>query len=244
MLVNPPCHPGRLRVAVPRQRQMRRPTCAIAYCPRRRADPARWPKLTGSARRHSCHRCPNRGSAGRHGKGRAPRLVDSHTHLIFAAPARTSSNVVCKARAIKRSRPAAGHQRHRALRSPSVEGELKALARPRLARMLAAGRHHRRGEKRLWPDPLDELKALEAIADLNDEGPLELVPTFLGAHAVPPEFATDRAGYVRLLTETMLPEVARCGLADFCDVFCETGVFGLEEARLIWMPLLWAMASD
>jgi imidazolonepropionase len=79
----------------------------------------------------------------------------------------------------------------------------------------------------------DELKSLEAIADLSAEGPVELVPTFLGAHAVPPEFAHDRAHYVRLVTQTMLPEIARCRLAEFCDVFCETGVFSLEESRHI-----------
>src|SRR5262249_2854199 len=79
----------------------------------------------------------------------------------------------------------------------------------------------------------DEMKCLEVIAELNAEGPVELVPTFLGAHAVPPEFRSDREGYLRLLTGAMLPEVARSGLAEFCDVFCETGVFDLEESRRI-----------
>jgi imidazolonepropionase len=59
------------------------------------------------------------------------------------------------------------------------------------------------------------------------------VPTFLGAHDVPPEFRSDRAGYVRLLTEEVLPEVARRGLAEFCDVFCETGVFSVAESERI-----------
>src|SRR5262249_55426476 len=71
------------------------------------------------------------------------------------------------------------------------------------------------------------------IAELNAEGPFELVPTFLGAHAVPPEYRDDRAGYVRLLLDTMLPEVARGRLAEFCDVFCETGVFSLDESERI-----------
>src|SRR5207244_7629104 len=79
----------------------------------------------------------------------------------------------------------------------------------------------------------DELKCLEVIADLNAQGPVEVVPTFLGAHAVPPEYQDDRAGYVRLLIEEVLPEVARRRLAEFCDVFCETGVFTLEEAEQI-----------
>jgi imidazolonepropionase len=59
------------------------------------------------------------------------------------------------------------------------------------------------------------------------------VPTFLGAHAVPAEYRSDRAGYLRLLTDEMLPEVVRCRLAEFCDVFCETGVFNLEESERV-----------
>ena len=68
----------------------------------------------------------------------------------------------------------------------------------------------------------------------NAAGPLELVPTFLGAHAVPPEFQTDRAGYLRLVIDAMLPEVVRRGLAEFCDIFCETGVFSVaaSESRI------------
>src|SRR5262249_13058184 len=79
----------------------------------------------------------------------------------------------------------------------------------------------------------DELKCLRAIADLNAEGPWELVPTFLGAHAVPPEYAGDRAGYLRLVCEEMLPEVARTRLAEFCDGFCETGGFSGEESEQV-----------
>ncbi|HMF18646.1 MAG TPA: imidazolonepropionase, partial [Gemmataceae bacterium] len=79
----------------------------------------------------------------------------------------------------------------------------------------------------------DEVKCLEAIAELNAEGPLELVPTFLGAHAVPPEFRHDQAGYVDLLMRQMLPQIAKQKLAEFCDVFCETGVFSLAESERI-----------
>jgi imidazolonepropionase len=79
----------------------------------------------------------------------------------------------------------------------------------------------------------DELKCLEVIAELNQEGPWELVPTFLGAHAVPPEFQHDREGYLQLIVEEMLPEVGRCRLAEFCDVFCERGAFTPEESERI-----------
>jgi imidazolonepropionase len=81
--------------------------------------------------------------------------------------------------------------------------------------------------------PTDEIKCLEAIAELNEEGPWELAPTFLGAHAMPPEYRDDRAGYIRSLRDDMLPEIARRKLADFCDVFCEIGVFSVDESRRI-----------
>jgi imidazolonepropionase len=79
----------------------------------------------------------------------------------------------------------------------------------------------------------EEIKCLEASAELNSEGPLELVPTFMGAHAIPPEFQNDRAGYVRLLIDEILPEIARCKLAEFCDVFSDEGAFTLEESEKI-----------
>src|SRR5204862_5641847 len=103
--------------------------------------------------------------------------------------------------------------------------ELKALARRRLDRLLHFGVTTVEVKSGYGLSVADEIKCLEVIAELNAEGPLELVPTFLGAHGVPPEFQNDREGYLRLLSDEMLPEVARRGLAEFCDVFCETGVF-------------------
>jgi imidazolonepropionase len=108
---------------------------------------------------------------------------------------------------------------------------LKALARPRLRRLLQHGVTTVEVKSGYGLTLADEVKSLEAVAELNAEGPWELVPTFLGAHAVPPEYRSDRDGYLRLLIDDMLPEVARCRLAEFCDVFCETGVFSVEESR-------------
>src|SRR5207237_8728462 len=102
--------------------------------------------------------------------------------------------------------------------------ELNALARPRLARLLQHGVTTGEVKSGYGLTLADEIKCLEAIAELNAEGPMELIPTFLGAHAVPPEYRSNRDGYLRLLMDEMLPEIARCRLARFCDVFCETGV--------------------
>src|SRR5262249_38296715 len=115
----------------------------------------------------------------------------------------------------------------------ATKDDLKELARRRLDRFLRFGVATVEVKSGYGLTLADELKCLEVIAELNAEGPLELVPTFLGAHAVPPEYRSDRAGYLRLLTDAMLPEVARSGLVRFCDVFCETGVFDLDETSRI-----------
>jgi imidazolonepropionase len=79
----------------------------------------------------------------------------------------------------------------------------------------------------------DELKILRAIKRLNDETSLRYVPTFLGAHSIPPEYKSRRNTYISLLLDEMLPRVAAEKLAEFCDVFCEETVFTKDESREI-----------
>src|SRR5262249_9203904 len=124
------------------------------------------------------------------------------------------------------------------VRSATKE-QLKRLAWRRLDRFLQFGVTTVEVKSGYGLTLADEIKCLQLIAELNQEGPLELVPTFLGAHAVPPEYRSNRDGYIRLIIDEMLPEIARCRLARFCDVFCETGVFDLEESTRIL-----ARASD
>jgi len=79
----------------------------------------------------------------------------------------------------------------------------------------------------------DELKILRVMRSLNDQSPLEIVPTFLGAHAVPREMDADE--YIDLVIDQMLPRIAREKLAEFCDVFCERGYFDVEQSKRILM---------
>ena len=79
----------------------------------------------------------------------------------------------------------------------------------------------------------DELKSLRVIKRLNEASPLDIIPTFMGAHAFPPEFKNDHQGYVRVICEEMIPAVAEENLADFCDVFCEDGYFSIKDSRRI-----------
>ncbi len=78
-----------------------------------------------------------------------------------------------------------------------------------------------------------EIKQLEAIRILNEEHPLDLIPTFLGAHAIPPEFKNKPDKYVELIVTEMIPKIAKEGLAEFCDVFCEKGIFSIKQTRKI-----------
>jgi imidazolonepropionase len=83
----------------------------------------------------------------------------------------------------------------------------------------------------LTPD--DELKMLRVIQRLADEEWIDIVPTFLGAHSFPPEYSDRRQEYIRLVTNDMIPAVAESGLAVYCDVFLEPGVFTPDETREI-----------
>jgi imidazolonepropionase len=168
------------------------------------------------------------------GKVVVPGFVDSHTHLVFAGDRLDEWEQRLRGASYQEIAAAGGGimSTVRAVRQSSRE-QLKALARSRLQRLLSFGVTTVEVKSGYGLTPADEIKCLEAIAELNAEGPVELVPTFLGAHVVPAEHAGDRGIYLDQLCDDMLPEVARCGLAEFCDVFCETGVFSLEESERI-----------
>jgi imidazolonepropionase len=171
------------------------------------------------------------------GKTVLPGFVDSHTHLIFAGAREDEFEQRLQGKSYQEISAQGGgiNATVRRVREAGKE-DLKALARRRLQRLLRFGVTTVEVKSGYGLTLADELKCLEVIAELNAEGPLELVPTFLGAHAVPPEYRSDRDGYIRLLRDDMLPEIARCRLADFCDVFCETGVFSLDESERILTP--------
>jgi imidazolonepropionase len=168
------------------------------------------------------------------GKTVLPGFIDSHTHLVFTGSREDEFEDRLQGLSYQEISARGGgiNATVRRVREASRD-QLKELTRRRLQQLLRFGVTTVEVKSGYGLTPADERKCLEVVSDLNDEGPWELVPTFLGAHAVPPEFRDDRAGYVRLLVDEMLPEIARCRLADFCDVFCETGVFSLEESERI-----------
>ena len=84
----------------------------------------------------------------------------------------------------------------------------------------------------------DELKSLRIIKRLNETSDLDIVPTFMGAHAFPPEYINDKNTYIDIICKEMIPEVAQEGLAEFCDVFCEEGYFTIEQTKKIFESAL------
>jgi len=165
-----------------------------------------------------------------------PGFIDCHTHGVFGAP-RLDDHERRALGVDYRAIAAAGGgilQSVRDVRS-RPEAELAALTRARLGALLARGATTIEVKSGYGLELEAELKQLRVIRQLAGELPATLIPTFLGAHEVAPEYrgGGNRAAYVRLICEEMIPAVAREGLARCCDVFCEPGVFSAAESRQI-----------
>ena len=163
-----------------------------------------------------------------------PGFIDCHTHAVFGAPRlddheRRALGVDYKAIA------AAGGGILQSVRDvrARAEADLEALTRSRLAVLLAQGATTIEVKSGYGLELEAELKQLRVIKLVAGDIPATLLPTFLGAHEVPPEYRGNRAAYVQLVCDEMIPVVARQGLARCCDVFCEPGVFSPAESRTI-----------
>jgi imidazolonepropionase len=175
-----------------------------------------------------------------HGGLLTPGLVDAHTHLVYAGTREGEWQLRARGAGYLDILAAGGGilSTVAATRAAS-DDELLAGARSRLAQMLANGTTTVEAKSGYALNVEGELRLLELIGRLSDEGPIELVPTFLGAHAVPAEFRDrpDVSGateaYVAHVIGEQLPAVARQGIARFCDVFCEAGVFDDRQSGRI-----------
>jgi len=168
------------------------------------------------------------------GKVVLPGFVDCHTHPVFGATREEEFELRIKGKTYEEIAQAGGGIRSsvRSVRQLSKD-ELVRLALPRLDRFLSYGTTTIEAKSGYGLSLKDEIKILEVIKKLNQIHPLDLVPTFLGAHDVPDEYRDKREEYIDLLINQMIPEVAKRKLALFCDVFCEKGVFSLDESRKI-----------
>lgn len=168
------------------------------------------------------------------GKIVLPGFVDPHTHLVFAGSREDEFQMRIEGASYMEILKAGGGilRTVRETRKASFE-KLVDHGNETLDAMLEHGTTTVEAKSGYGLTTKDEVKLLEVMQRLNQLHSVDVVPTFLGAQAIPPEFSNNRQGYVNLVTEEMIPKVTEKGLAEFCDVFCEKGVFTLEQARRI-----------
>jgi len=161
-----------------------------------------------------------------------PGFVDAHTHLVFAGDRLDDFERRARGQTYEQIANAGGGiwstvQKTRAARSE----ELFVRAKKHAEWFLRCGTTTVEAKSGYGLTVEDEFKILQVLRRLSEQGPLEIVPTFLGAHAVPRDF--DANSYIDLLVGDMLPSIAGERLAEFCDVFCERGYFDIEQSRKI-----------
>ena len=166
-----------------------------------------------------------------------PGLIDPHTHLLFAGTREAELALRQRGAGYLDILAAGGGILSTvAATRRATRATLVAHGRRWIAEMLAHGVTTVEAKSGYGLDADSELRLLEVAAELSREGPVEVVPTFLGAHAVPAEYRERADGterYVTAIIEEQLPAVERQGVAVFCDVFCEPGVFSVEQSRRI-----------
>jgi len=168
------------------------------------------------------------------GKTVLPGLVDAHTHPVWVGDRgeEIGRRLAGESYALIAAEGGGIASTVRATRAASDEELQGALSR-RLARMLACGTTTVEAKSGYGLTAEDELRALRLLSSLPEEGRPRIVPTLLAAHAVPPEFQERRGDWIEIIVQRIIPEVAAEGLARFCDVFCDEGVFTVDESRVI-----------
>jgi imidazolonepropionase len=163
-----------------------------------------------------------------------PGFVDAHTHVVFAGDrgdelrrrlaGTTYEEIAAEGGGILATVAATRR---------ATEGELASAARLRVRGMLACGTTIAEVKSGYGLTVADELKMLRATRRVGSMQPVDVVPTFLGAHDIPVEYRATPAAYVASVVEQMLPEIVEAHLAESCDVFCERGAFTVDQSRCI-----------
>jgi imidazolonepropionase len=163
-----------------------------------------------------------------------PGFVDPHTHLVYAGDRRDElQRRLGGATYAQIAAAGGGIVRTVAATRAASEDDLVATALPRLAAMLACGTTTAEIKSGYGLDTASELRMLRAIRRLGTLQPIEIAATFMGAHEIPVEHRQSRDGFVREVIDEMIPAVAAGQLAEWCDVFCEQGVFTPDESHRI-----------
>ena len=163
-----------------------------------------------------------------------PGFVDAHTHPVFAGTRESEYEMRAAGMTYQQIAEQGGGIRSTVRRTREAsEDDLLELGKKHARRLLEHGTTTVEAKSGYGLTTDDELKILRVIKRLNAETPLDLIPTFLGAHEVPDEYRDKRDDYIRLVIEEMLPRAAADGLARYCDVFCESHVFTVEQSRRV-----------
>ena len=163
-----------------------------------------------------------------------PGFVDPHTHPVFL-DLRVDEVAMRKAGATYEEIAAMGggiNSSINGVRNASVDELIERVSK-RMDQFLKLGTTTVECKSGYGLNTEAELNSLKVIHEVNKIHEMDMIPTFLGAHAFPPEFAHDHDGYVDLLCNEMIPAVAKQGIAVFCDVFCENGYFNVDQSRRI-----------
>jgi len=166
------------------------------------------------------------------GKAVLPGFIDSHTHFVFAGYRAEEFSWRLRGESYMEIMNRGGGivNTVKATRKASGE-ELVELCRQRLDSMLSFGVTTVEGKSGYGLDEETEIKQLEVMEELDNIHPVDIVKTFLGAHAVPEDFKGREDEFIDYMIDNVMPQVANKNLAEFCDVFCEKGVFSLEQSK-------------
>lgn len=168
------------------------------------------------------------------GKFVLPSFIDSHTHLVFAASREEEFVLRIKGKTYEEIAAAGGGILNSAKKLQAMsEDELFENALLRLNEMIRFGTGAVEIKSGYGLTVKDELKMLRVIQRLKKVSPITIKATFLGAHAIPHEYKENRNGYINLIIDEMLPQIAAEKLADYCDVFCDKGFFTVDETDKI-----------
>ncbi|MDQ3544898.1 MAG: imidazolonepropionase [Verrucomicrobiota bacterium] len=169
-----------------------------------------------------------------HGRVVLPGFVDAHAHPVFGGNRVDEFEMRSRGATYEEIAASGGGIRSTVRKTRAAsEAELLAQAQKRAHWFLSSGTTTMEAKSGYGLSLEEELKILRVIRQLNETTALEFVPTFLGAHAIPEEFAGAPEQYVALVMHEMLPAVAEEKLAEFCDIFCERGYFDLADSEKI-----------
>ncbi len=163
-----------------------------------------------------------------------PGLIDAHTHLIHAGSRESELDLKLKGVSYLDILKSGGGILDTVARTrKATKEELKKQAQKSLDQMLLHGTTTIEAKSGYGLDLETEVKCLLAARELHEEHEVDIISTYLGAHAIPDEYAANPQGYIDLMTEQVMPFVSRYKLAEFMDVFCEEGVFSPRETRVL-----------